>query len=96
MEKLIFPKVFVDVNLVKALINSYNLVTKSFNRHNGSILCTLHRTSFIEAFGLEEQMDVPIDIDDLQGKFGRNKTHYLNNVMLPHIRYNVKKRKGKY
>ena len=65
MEKLIFPKVFIDVDLVKDLINSYNLATKSFHRHNGSILCTIDRTSFIEAFGLEGQMDVPIDIDDL-------------------------------
>ena len=79
------------MDLLKALINSYNLVTRTFHRHNGSILCTLDRTSFIEAFGLEGQMDVPIDIEDLQGKFGRNKTHYLNNVMLPHIPYNVKK-----
>lgn len=72
-------------------MNSYNPVTKSFQRHNGSILCTLDKTSFIEAFGLEGEMDVPIDIDDLQGKCRRNKTYYLNNVMLPYIPYNVKK-----
>ena len=79
------------MDLLKALINLYNPVTRSFHRHNGSILCTLDMNSFREALGLEGQMDVPIDIEDLQGKFGRNKTHYLNNVMLPHIPYNVKK-----
>lgn len=36
-------------------------------------------------------MDVPNYIDDLQGNFGRNKTYYLNHVMLAHIPYNVKK-----
>ena len=65
MEKLIFPKVFLDVHLVKALINSYNPSVKSFHRHNGSILCTIDKTSFIEAFSVEGKMDVPIDIDDL-------------------------------
>ena len=91
MVKLIFLEVFIDVDFFKALINSYNPITRSFHRHNGSILCTLDKTSFIEAFGLVRQMDVPIDIEDLQGKFGRNKTHILNNVMLPHIPYNVNK-----
>ena len=91
MEKLIFLDIFIDVDLLKALINSYNLVTRAFHRHNGSVLCTLDITSFIEAFGLMGQMDVPIDLEDLQGKFGRNKTYFVNNVMLPHILYNVKK-----
>ena len=91
MEKLIFLEVVVDVDLLKALISSYNLVTRTFQRHNGSFLCTLDKTSFIEAFGLQGQMDVPIDMEDLQGKFGRNKTYFVNNVMLPHIPYNVKK-----
>ena len=65
MEKLIFLEVFVDVDLLKALIKSYNLATRTFQKHNGSILCTLDLTSFIEAFGLEGHMDVPIDIEDL-------------------------------
>ena len=91
MENLIFLKVFIDVDLVKALINSYNPATKSFHRHNGSILCTIDRTSFIEAFGLEGQMDVPIDVEDLQGRFERNKSHYINNVIKPHIPFSIKK-----
>ena len=51
--KLIMPKAFVDVDLLKKLINSYNAVTRTFHKHNGSILCTLDMTSLIEAFGLE-------------------------------------------
>lgn len=44
LEKLIFPEVFVDIDLVKALIKSYSLVTKSFevgwnySMHTGSCL----------------------------------------------------------
>ena len=42
MEKLIFPEVFIDVDLLKALINAYNLTTQTFHRHNESVLCTFH------------------------------------------------------
>ena len=41
MAKLIFLEVFLDVDLVKPLINSYNLATKSLHKHNGSILYTI-------------------------------------------------------
>ena len=85
MVKLIFSKVFLDVDLVKDLISSCNPSTKYFHKHDGSILCTIDKTSFIKAFGLEGKMDVPIEIDDLQGKFERNKSHYVNNVMKLHI-----------
>ena len=39
-------------------------------------------------------MDVPIDLEDLQGKIGRNKTYFVNNVMMPHIPYNVDSKEG--
>ena len=38
MEKLILFQVFINVDVVKDLINSYNPATRSFHRHNGSIL----------------------------------------------------------
>ena len=53
MAKVICPEVFIDVDLVKALIKSYNPITRTFQRHNGSFLCILDRTSFIDAFKLE-------------------------------------------
>lgn len=53
LAKLIMPNVFVDVDLMKELIRSYNPITKCFHRYDGSILCTLDRNTFIEAFGLE-------------------------------------------
>ena len=85
MEKMIFTKFFLDVDLVKALIASYNLATKSFHRYNGSILCALDRTSLIEAFGLGGQMSVLIGIEDLQGKFERNKHHYYQGHSSPYF-----------
>ena len=72
--KLIFPKVYVAIELFKALIKSYKLVTKSFLKHYGSILCTLDCPSFIESFGLECQMSMQIDIEKFQKKFERNKS----------------------
>lgn len=38
LAKLIFPDVFVDVDLMKELIKAYNLVTRGFHRHDGNIL----------------------------------------------------------
>ena len=63
--KLIFPKVFIDVDLVKGIMKTYNLATRSFYKYNGSILCMLERPSFIEAFGLERKMSEQIDVEDL-------------------------------
>lgn len=89
--KLIFLEVFVDADLVKALIKAYNHVTKAFHKHDGSILCTLDKTSFIEDFGLEGQMSVQIDVDELQVKFKTSKSYYTRKVMIHHILYNLKK-----
>ena len=36
-------------------------------------------------------MDMSIDTEDLHGKFERNWSHYVNNVMVSHFPYNVKK-----
>ena len=71
LAKLISPKVFVDVDLMKALFYCYNLATKYFYRKDGSIFCTLGHESFIEAFGLDGAMGQPIDLEDSQKKFER-------------------------
>ena len=62
--KIIFSEVYVNIDVVKSLIKSYNPITKSFHWHDKIILCTLDHSSFIKAFGLEGQMSVPIDIDE--------------------------------
>lgn len=56
MAKLIFPEVFVDVDLIKTLFHCYNLATKSFHKKDGTILCKLDHESFIDAFGLDGAM----------------------------------------
>lgn len=65
LEKLIVLDLFVDVDLMKEFIKAYNPVTRGFHRYDGSILCTLDKNSFIEAFGLEGQMSVNIDLKEL-------------------------------
>lgn len=65
LEKLIFQEVLMDIYLVKALIKSYNPAMKYFHRTDGTILCTLDRASFIEAFGLGGVMSEPVDMVDL-------------------------------
>lgn len=45
--KLIVPDVFVDVDLMKELIKAYNLITKGFHRHDGSILCIVDRNTLL-------------------------------------------------
>lgn len=60
--KLIFLEVYVDVDLLKDLIASYNPAKKSFHKQDRSVLCTLDHASFIESVGLEGQMSVEVDI----------------------------------
>ena len=52
MGKFLVPEVFVDVDLVKALIKAYNLATRTFYSEDKSILCFLDKNVVIEAFGL--------------------------------------------
>ena len=50
--KLLVPEVFVDVDLVKALIKAYNLSRRMFYMEDRSILHCLDKNVVIEAFGL--------------------------------------------
>lgn len=65
LAKIIFPEVFIDVDSMKAMFQCYNLATNSFHRNDGTIMCTLDRESFIEAFGLTGAMGQPLDLKDL-------------------------------
>lgn len=90
LAKLIFPEVYVDVDLLKALIASYIHAKKSFHKQDRNVLCRLDHASFIEAFGLEGQMSVEVDIQDFREKFQRNVKFYTGNVMIHHIPYELK------
>ena len=85
LAKLIFPEVFMDVDLMKALFQCYNLITKSFHRRDVTILCTLDRESFIEAFGLTGAMGQPLDLKDLKRRFEAHPTTFTRNSLLQHI-----------
>ena len=54
-------EVFIDVDLMKALIKDYNLATHSFHKRDKSVLCSLEKESFIKAFGLEGPMGSKIE-----------------------------------
>ena len=90
LAKLIFPKVFLDVDLVKALNKSYNPATKSFHRHKNTILYKLDHASFIKDFGLEGTMSNPSNLVCLQGKFEGNTKAYIGNYILQHIPVDLK------
>lgn len=62
LAKLILPEVFMDTNLMKALFRCYNPATKSFHKKDGTILCTLYRELFMEAFGLSGAMGQPVHL----------------------------------
>lgn len=50
--KLIMPEVYMDVDLINALVNAYNPTTWSFHRKDMSILYTLSKNAFVKAFDL--------------------------------------------
>lgn len=60
------PEVFVDVDLLKALINAYNPVTQSFHKKYRSILCTPNKENFVEVFGLQGPMGRKIKLEDMR------------------------------
>ena len=61
--KLLVPKAFVDVDLVKALIKACNPSTRTFYNEERSILCCLDKNGIIEAFGLGGLMSRKIDVE---------------------------------
>ena len=73
------------------MIKSYNPATKSFHRHNVTILCTLDYVSFIEAFGLEGVMSELVNLIDLQVKFERNTKDYIGKCMIQKIPMDLKR-----
>lgn len=77
--------------MIKALIKSYNLATKSFHRWDGTILYSLDHASFFEVFRLDGALSEPVDLVDLQEKFEINTKAYTRNSMLQHIPMDLKK-----
>ena len=67
--RLLVLEVFVDVDLVKALIKSYNPSIKTFYNEDRSILCCLDKNVVVEAFGLGGTMLKKVDVEYLNKRF---------------------------
>jgi hypothetical protein len=89
------PEVFVDVDLVKALITYYILGRESFHRKDRSIFFPLDKETLIEVFNLGGPISLPIDIEILNENFKSHKNLYMGRVMTTHIPME-RNEKGKY
>lgn len=69
-------EVYVDVDLIKALVNAYNPTTRSFHRKDMRILCTLSKDAIVEAFDLQGPMLVPINLGKLEAAFETERFLY--------------------
>ena len=79
------PEIFVDVDLVKTLIKSYNPVSKSFHMKDRSIFLALDKEKFAEAFDLGVPMMLPIDMVKLNENFKNQESFYMGREMTRHI-----------
>ena len=83
--KLLALEVFVDVELVKELIKSYNLATKTFYNEDRSILCYLDKNAIVEEFGLEGHVLKKVDIEYLNKRFNNSTNSFTKVAMKIHI-----------
>ena len=84
MGTLLEPKVFVDVDLVKALIKAYNLATKIFYNEDKSILCYLDKNTVVDTFGLDGPMSKRVDVEYLNKRFKGSTNSFTKVVMKRH------------
>ena len=82
---LLVLEVFVDVDLVKALIKAYNLSTRTFYNEDRSILCCLDKNVVIEAFGLGGPMLRKIDVEYLNKRFKESTKSFTKGAMKRNI-----------
>ena len=66
-------EVYVDFDLIKALVDAYNPTTRSFHKKDMSILYTLSKDAFVEAFDLQGPMTFPINLEKLEAAFKKQK-----------------------
>ena len=79
------PEIFVDVDLVKELIQSYNPSMKTFYNEDMSIFCCLDKNAVIEAFGLGRPMLKKVDIEYLNKRFKESTKSFTKATMKRHI-----------
>ena len=83
--KLLVPEVFMDVDLVKALVKAYEPTTRTFYNVDRSILCYLDKIAVVEAFGLDGPMSKKIDVEYLNKRFKESTNSFTKGAMKRHI-----------
>ena len=79
------PEVFMDVDLMKALIQSYYSITCSFHQTDKSVLCTLDKSALIEAFGLGGTLLKTFDLEDLNRRFKDHTKSFTKRAMFKNL-----------
>ena len=79
--RLLAPKVFIDIGLVKALVKSYNPSTKTFYNEDRSIMCYLEKNVVVEAFGLWGPISKKVDVEYLNKRFKDSTNSFTKATM---------------
>ena len=83
--RFLAPEVFVDVDLVKALIKAYELATRTFYNEERSVLCCLDKNVVVEAFGLDGPMSKKVEIEYLNKRFKESTNSFTKVAMKRHL-----------
>ena len=79
------PKVFVDVELVTALIKAYELATRTFYTKYKSVFCCLDKNAVVEAFSLDGPMSKKVDVKYLNKRFKESTNSFTKGAIKRHI-----------
>ena len=74
-------EVIVDVDLVKALIKSYNPITHGFHRKDMSLIYKLDSKTFIIVFYQGGPVTKPIELEKMNGTFNNQRSFFSGKVM---------------
>ena len=83
--KLLAPKVFLDVDLEKALVKAYESTMRTFYNGDRSILCCPDKIVVVEAFGLDGPMSKKIDVEYLNKRIKESNKSFMKGAMKRHI-----------
>ena len=88
-------EVIIDVDLVKALIKSYNPKTKALHKKDMGVLCRLDRETFSKFFDLGGPLMKKIEKEKMNETFKNSKNFYTGTIMRRHVPKS-KKEKGEF
>ena len=85
MGKLLAPEVFLEVDLVKAVVKAYEPAMRTFYNGDRSILCCLDKIAVVGAFSLDGPMSKKIDVEYLNKRFKESTKSFIEGVMKRNI-----------